>query len=284
MHLLDVRAALGADPPPLGRRLDERAQGLDERVLVHVHDRDLQPERLLRPPDRLVVEERHDRLPERHRLDREHAVPALEDLVDDDVGPLVLLAGLVVVDALDDLQVDRQLRAGLDHVGGALLHAVRGRMDDQRPLAIRRRHGREAAEVDPDRDDVGLRHPARRVVGADDLGAGPLPVGELLRRLAADVGAEVVVERLLPERAQDRELERLRDERQPEVEVEDVELRQQLGERPPLHELAPDEVLGPVERPVGFRVELVALEDDELGVDAAAAQARGRSPTGRPRC
>ena len=45
---------------------------------------------------RLVVEERDDRLAERHRLDREDPVPAGVQLVDDDVSAAVALARLVV--------------------------------------------------------------------------------------------------------------------------------------------------------------------------------------------
>ena len=67
---------------------------------------------------------------------------------------------------------------------------------------------------------------------ADDLGAGLLAEGQLGRRLAADVRAQVVEDRLLAERPQDRELERLRDERETEVEVEDVRARQQPQRAP----------------------------------------------------
>ena len=114
-----------------------------------------------------------------------------------------------------------------------------------------------------------LRHPADRVVAADDLGAGLLPEGEVLGGLPADVGAEVVHHRRLPERAQERELERLGDERQPEDEVEQVGARDQLGERAPLGGLTPDEPAVELERAVGLRVELVAVEDDERRLDPA---------------
>src|SRR5207247_9025205 len=74
--------------------------------------------------------------------------------------------------------------------------------------------------------------PTRR---SSDLAA----VCKLGRRAAADVRPQEVVDRLLAERAQDRELQRLRHERQSEVEVEDVGAREQLGERGPLRELPP---------------------------------------------
>ena len=122
-----------------------------------------------------------------------------------------------------------------------------------------------------------------RVVGADDLGVGPLAVGELGGRLAADVRAEVVEDALAPRRAQDRELDRLRHERQPEVEVEDVGLRQQPRERRELGRKPPRQPAAPLERPVGLGVQPAAVEDDEPRVDALAPQRLGRSPTGSRR-
>ena len=77
-------------------------------------------ERLLGPADGLVVQERDDRLAERHALDREQAVPAGIELVDDDVGVAVALERLLVVEALDDLEVGVEPLAGGDHVLGAL--------------------------------------------------------------------------------------------------------------------------------------------------------------------
>ncbi len=71
---------------PLLGRLDERPQRVGERLLRRADDRDLDAERLLGLPHRLVVQERDDRLAERHRLDREDAVPAGVQLVDDHVG------------------------------------------------------------------------------------------------------------------------------------------------------------------------------------------------------
>ena len=84
---------------------------------------------------------------------------------------------------------------------------------------------------------------------------------------------------LLAEQLQDRELQRLRHEREAEDEVEDVRLRQQAGERSPLGRLAAREATGAVEADVGLRVECVALEHDEPRVDAATPERLG----GRPR-
>src|SRR5439155_15827404 len=54
--------------------------------------------------------------------------------------------------------------------------------------------------------------------------------------------------------------------------VEDVGVREELRERPPLDELLAGETLRAVERPVGFGVKLVALEDDERRVDSLASE------------
>src|SRR4029079_5354961 len=81
-----------------------------------------------------------------------------------------------------------------------------------------------------------------------------------------------VEHRLLAERAQDRELHRLWHERQPEVEVEDVRPRQQPRESAPLGELAAQEARRAAQVDVGFGVQPVAVEDDELRVDAELAQ------------
>ena len=112
-------------------------------------------------------------------------------------------------------------------------------------------------------------HPADRVVRADDARPGTLRPRELLGRLAADVGAEEVQHGLLAERAQQRELDRLRQQRQPEVEVEDVRLRREPRERAPLRQLLPDEAAAAPEVDVRLRMQPVAVEDDEPRVDAA---------------
>jgi hypothetical protein len=83
------------------------------------------------------------------------------------------------------------------------------------------------------------------------------------------------VEDRLPARgAQERELEPLRHEGEPEVEVEDVRLRQQARQRLRLDELAPQQwaVRPPVQVPVRLGVRGVDLEDDEPRVDALPPQ------------
>src|SRR5262249_28027616 len=50
----------------------------------------------------------------------------------------------------------------------------------------------------------------------------------------------------------------------------DVGAREQARERPPLRELLPREALPAVERPVGFRMPKLAVEDHEPCVDALA--------------
>ena len=155
---------------------------------------------------------------------------------------------------------------------GALAAAARRGVDDERALAVGRRVRRVLAQVDARRDDLGVRHPADRVVGADDPGVGLARPGELGGRLAADVRAEEVEDRALPLRPQERELQGLRHEREPEVEVEDVGVAEQPRERAPLGQLLPGEPAVPVERLVRLGVELVALEDDEPRVDALAPE------------
>ena len=95
------------------------------------------------------MQERDDGLPERHRLDREEPVPARVQLVDHDVGGAVALERLVVVEALDELEVGVEPFHGGDHVLAALAPAGGGRVDDQRPLPLGRRRGRDRGEVDP---------------------------------------------------------------------------------------------------------------------------------------
>src|SRR5205823_6346674 len=95
---------------------------------------------------------------------------------------------------------------------------------------------------------------------------------ELLAALAADVRAEPVHDGLLAERTQQRKLQRLRQQRQAEVEVEDVRLRREPREGTELRGLAREQARRPVEAPVRLRVERVALEDDEPRVDALAAE------------
>ncbi len=94
----------------------------------------LDPVGLLGAAHRLVVEERDDRLAERHALDREEAVPAGVELVDDDVRVAVALERLGVMEALDDLEIGVEPLAGSDHEVGALPLPGGRRVDDQRPL------------------------------------------------------------------------------------------------------------------------------------------------------
>ena len=65
---------------------------------------------------------------------------------------------------------------------------------------------------------------------------------------------------------------RLRQQRQPEVEVEDVRLRREPGERAPLRQLPSSETAAAPEVDVGLRVQPVAVEDDEPRVDAASPE------------
>src|SRR5204862_1765601 len=98
-------------------------------------------------------------------------------------------------------------------------------------------------------------------------------VRELVGRLAADVGADEVEDGLLARHSQERELEGLRDERQPEVEVEDVGARQQPRERAELEGLPPPVgALRKMQVLVGLRVRRLRVEDDEPGVDPLSPQ------------
>ena len=75
-----------------------------------------------------------------------------------------------------------------------------------------------------------------------------------------------------PRQPEEGELERARDERETEDEMEDVGLREELRKRAPLGRLAANEASRAPEGDVGLRVERVALEDHEPRVDAAAAE------------
>ena len=129
------------------------------------------------------MEERDDRLAERHRLDREDAVPAGVQLVDDHVRVPVALERLAVVEPFDDLELDVELLARRDDVLGALARARRRRVQHDGTLAVCRRRRLDRAHVDPRRDHLRVRHPADRVVGADDARARALRPGELLAGL-----------------------------------------------------------------------------------------------------
>ena len=191
MNLLDVGAARGADLAAQRRLFDERAQGVDERLLRRGTIGMRMPQPCCAALDHVRLEVRDDRLAERHRLEREDTVPAGVQLVDDDVARRVAVARLVVRQALDDVQVDVQLLARVDDVRGPLLLAVRRRVQTS---------GRS-------RSDGGTGVKARRSSRGDDVASAPSGSRrseddsasarferELLGRLAADVGAEVVEE------------------------------------------------------------------------------------------
>ena len=199
---LDVRprgrSDLAATPGP---GVDELGEALVQRLCRCIDDRDIDAVRLLRASYGLVVQERDDGLAECHALDREQAVPAGVQLVDDDVRVAVAGERLVVTQPFDDAELHVQPGAGLDDVVGPLAATRRRRVDDDRAAPARRSGRRDRGEVDARRDHRGVRHPADRVVAADDLGVRLRSVRELLARLAADVRAEVVHHRALPEGA-----------------------------------------------------------------------------------
>ena len=145
------------------------------------HERDTNAELVLGTPDGLVVEERHHRLAERHALDREQAVPARVQLVDDDVRLAEALERLVVVQPFHEHEVGIEAVAGREHVLRPLTAAGGGRVQDHRARAIGGRRGLDRGDIHARRDELRLGNPADRVVRADDLGAGLLPEGELAR-------------------------------------------------------------------------------------------------------
>ena len=97
------------------------------------------------------------------------------------------------------------------------------------------------------------------------LGMDPEP--EMLE-VAETIARERGITNVLWRRGGSNDLERLRDERETEREVEQVGARQELGEHLPLRQLAADEPALELERAVGLGVERVAVEDDERRVDA----------------
>ena len=159
--------------------------------------------------------------------------------------------------------------AGRDHVLGALLAAVRGRVDDERSLAVGRRHRRERARGRA--GGITSASGTQRIASKSRRSARPAAaVGELGGRLAADVGAEEVEDRAscrsrggsgtaaISGRASGRSRSGRR--------------RRAAGAARGRATAASCRRANPpraVERPVGLRVEPVALEDDELRVDPA---------------
>src|SRR5262245_32172608 len=116
VDLLDVRSRLGADPLPLCRRPYEGLERRSQRLLRRADDGNVRAELVFGPGDGLVVQERHDRLAERHALDREQPIPAGIQLVDDGVRFAVALERQVVMKPLDQQEVGVEALAGLDHV------------------------------------------------------------------------------------------------------------------------------------------------------------------------
>jgi hypothetical protein len=173
-----------------------------------------------------------------------------------------------VAHVLDHVELETELLARRDDQLGAFAPAREGGVRNAHRCVGARRHRLDRREVDSGRHDLGLRDPAGSVVGADDLSVGQAAVGELVGGLSADVRADEVEDGLLAGRFQDRELDPLRNERQTEVEVEDVGARQQLCERTKLHCLpAPRGSGRQLEVLVGLRVGRLGVEDDEPRVD-----------------
>ena len=111
------------------------------------------------------MQERDDGLAEREALDREYAVPAGVQLVDDDVGLAVELEGLVVREPFDEPKVGIQPVDRGDDVLGSLAAARRRRVDDQRPPLL------------------GARN--RRRDWGNALGSSPLRIVTLCQRIAS---------------------------------------------------------------------------------------------------
>src|SRR5829696_5727143 len=272
VYPLDVAPGSGADPAPLLGRRGELRDSFAEGLLRDQDDRHVGAECALGLLDGLGPEVAQNRLAESHRLDREDPVPAGIELVDDEVGAPVPAACLVVAQPFDDVELDVEALARFYQVLGALPTPAGRGVQDDRARALLRVRRVVLAQVQPGRDYLGVRDPAERVVRADDPGIRAAGVPELVRSLAADVGAEEVEHRLAPGRLEDRPGRLPRHECPAEVEVEDISLRQEAKEGWPLHRLASPEPRGPVERSVGLRVELLPLDDDELRVDALPAK------------
>ena len=255
---------------------DERAQPLAQRLLRRRDERHLDAEGLLGAAHGLVVQERDDRLAERHRLDREDPVPAGVQLVDDDVGRAVALERLVVMEALDELEVGVEPLARGDHVLGALAPAAaraRARSAGARgrtAAPARSARGRSRAGSPPPPAPSGSRRSEPTI-----WASARFAEGELLGRLAADVRAEVVEDGLLAAAPSGsgtgatagRASARSRSGRRRCAAAAAASARHCA----PAARTSGSRALA-VERPVRLGVELVAVEDDELRVDAARAQ------------
>ena len=153
-----------------------------------------------------------------------------------------------------------------------LRRARRRRVHHERPRPFGRRHRRERAQVDARRDHVRLRHPPERVVGADDLRACAL------RRTRAPRGSC----RGCPSRGSGRPSScRAPAGAGTAPTSARASARSRSGRRrcgagaartPATASPAPDEPAATVERPVGLRMQPLALEDDEPRVDSATSQ------------
>ena len=152
----------------------------------------------------------------------------MRELVDDDVGVAVARDASSWRRPSTISQIDVEPVAGRDHVLRALSAPRRGRVDDDRACASRRRRrarssrGRSRAGSPSPPGPSGSRRSCRRSRRPPSCRSASCG-----GRLAADVGPEVVEHRLLARAPEDRKLERLRDERQTEVEVEDIRARQE---------------------------------------------------------
>ena len=151
--------------------------------------------------DRFVVEERHDRLAERHALDREEPVPAGVQLVDDDVGLAVALECLVVVEPLDEDEVGVETLARRDDLLRSLASARRRRVEDDRACAVVGGDGSIALTSIP--GGIISASGTQRIASYEPTTSAPafFPKASSVARLPADVRAEVVHHRLLAERA-----------------------------------------------------------------------------------
>ena len=248
------------------------------------HDRDADAEALGAALDDVGLQVRDDGLAERHRLEREHAVPAGVQLVDDDVGAGVALARLLVRDALDDVELDGSCAHAsitccvpfFSRFDGACTTSGRALSDGGTGVNSRRSSpvGRRAPRAPSGSRRRSRRSRRRRACrSASSLG-----------RLAADVGAEVVEDALLAAaraaagtgstsaRASGRSRSGRRRSAARAVRTRRT-AAQPLRQRPVA-----------VERPVGLVVERSRARRRRAARRRPSAAAPGRSPTGCPRC
>ena len=162
-----------ADAPPLGRVLDQRAQPVGERLGGRGDDRHLRAERLLGARDRLVVEEGDDGLAERHRTRSRTGRTSRRS-----AGRRRCRRPRSSRRASSWCRPSTICRSTGSRSQAAITCSVplRRRLEGAWTTTGRSRsvggRGRVLAQVDPGRDDLGVGHPADRVVGADDPRAG----------------------------------------------------------------------------------------------------------------